>query len=73
MGQDVLRVLGSALKKVMVGQSSYVNGPDADWETIAALVILQCDGKVAIMSQATFDAIANIDNDLPIPFSLGGK
>ena len=58
MKHDVLQVLGQSLKKVLTTHSSYIGSADVNWEDVAAQVILQCDGKVAIMSADVFDAIA---------------
>ena len=72
---NVLQVLASALKKVFTAQSSYINGADVDWDDVAGQVVLQCDGKLAIMTQDTFDAVAGetaIEDGLdePIPYRL---
>jgi hypothetical protein len=80
MNHNVLQVLGAALKHVLTTQSSYVNGPEVSWDDVAAQVILQCDGKLTIMSQDVFAAITGDieacgpgmgkEADEPIPFEL---
>jgi len=71
MKHDVLQVLGQSLKKVLTTHSSYIGSADCNWDDIAAQVILQCDGKVAIMSADVFDAIADdAAIDRPIPYQV---
>lgn len=71
MKHDCIQILGQALKKLIVEQSAYINGPECDFDSLAAQVILQTSGEVAIMSQDVFElATGGLELDEPIPYEL---
>lgn len=77
MNQTVLPVLAQALKSIVSGHSSYINSPDCNWEDIAAQLILQCSGKVEILSEYEYHLLLVDDEvdglNVPIPYSLTEK
>lgn len=74
--RDVVAALGAALKKVLTTQSSYINGPDVDYEAVAAQLMLQTEGVSFLTTEAHEMLVANmgaLDLDEPVPFTLTEK